>query len=122
MPAERQRRAEVVPLGRVVVDDVEDHLDAGAVQRLHHRLELVDLLADRARRVAVMRSEEPDGVVSPVVGQAALDEDPVVHELVHGHELHGGDAERPQVLEDGIVGEGQVRASDLRRDRRDGAS
>ena len=40
---ERQDRAQVVALGRVVVDDVEDHLDAGLVERPHHRLELGDL-------------------------------------------------------------------------------
>ena len=38
MPLQRQRRAELVALGRVVVDDVEDHFDAGGVQRAHHRL------------------------------------------------------------------------------------
>ena len=43
--AERQRRAEVVAFGGVVVDDVEDHLEAGVVQRPHHRLELGHLLA-----------------------------------------------------------------------------
>ena len=47
---ERQDRAEVVALGGVVVDDVEDHLDAGLVQRPHHRLELGDLLAVAAGR------------------------------------------------------------------------
>ena len=44
---------EVVALGGVVVDDVEDHLDAGGVERLHHRLELrlteVRSPADRPR-------------------------------------------------------------------------
>ncbi len=38
--AERQRRAQVIALGGVVVDHVEDDLDAGPVQRLHHGLEL----------------------------------------------------------------------------------
>ena len=38
--AQRQRRAELVALGGVVVDDVEDDLDAGRVQGAHHRLEL----------------------------------------------------------------------------------
>ena len=38
--AQRQRRAELVALGRVVVDDVEDHLDAGGVQAPDHHLEL----------------------------------------------------------------------------------
>ena len=38
----------VVALGGVVVDDVEDHLDARRVQRLHHLLELLHLLAPLA--------------------------------------------------------------------------
>ena len=45
MPRKRQRRPEVVALGGVVVDDVEDDLDAGLVQRAHHRLELGHLPA-----------------------------------------------------------------------------
>ena len=49
--AETERRAELIALGGVVVDHVEDHFDAGAMQRLHHRLELADLLArDRRTR------------------------------------------------------------------------
>ena len=42
---ERQRRAQVVALGGVVVDDVEDHLDPGRVHRLDHLLELLHLAA-----------------------------------------------------------------------------
>ena len=33
MPRKHQRRARLGALGGVVVDDVEDHLDAGGVQR-----------------------------------------------------------------------------------------
>jgi hypothetical protein len=48
----------VVALGGVVVDDVEDHLDAGRVQRLDHRLELLHLLAAVAvAGVGVLRGE-----------------------------------------------------------------
>ena len=39
----------------------------GLVQRLDHRLELGDLLATAAARVAVVRREEADRVVAPVV-------------------------------------------------------
>ena len=39
---EAEHRAQVVALGGVVVDDVEDHLDARAVERLDHPLELAD--------------------------------------------------------------------------------
>ena len=35
--AERQRRAELVAFGGVVVDDVENDLDAGRVQAADHR-------------------------------------------------------------------------------------
>ena len=43
--AQRQRRAHVIALGGVVVDHVQDDLDAGRVQGLHHGLELLHLLA-----------------------------------------------------------------------------
>ena len=40
MPLNDQRRPELVAFGGVVVDHVEDHLDAGLVQRLDGLLEL----------------------------------------------------------------------------------
>ena len=116
---ERQRRAEVVALGRVVVDDVEDHLDARLVQRHDHLLELGDLLAALAApRVVVVRREEADRVVAPVVAQALLDEVRVVHELVHGQQLDGRDAERRQVADRRRMGEAGVRAAQLLGDVR----
>ena len=45
--AEAQGGPRGIPFGGVVVDDVEDHLDAGAVKRLDEVAELVD----RAERV-----------------------------------------------------------------------
>ena len=47
--AHRQRRPQLVALGGVVVDHVEDHLDAGGVQRPHHHLELLHRLLRGAR-------------------------------------------------------------------------
>ena len=38
--AEGQGRAQLVALGRVVEDDIEDDLEAGRVQGRHHGLEL----------------------------------------------------------------------------------
>ena len=111
---ERQHRAQVVALGRVVVDDVEDHLDAGLVQGLHHLLELLHLLARLpARAVLVVGREEADRVVAPVVAQPVLDQHGVVHELVHGHELDRGDAEALQVVDDRRAGEARVGAAQL---------
>ena len=45
--AKTDRRTVLVPLGGMVVDDVEDNLDPGAVQRLDH----ISKLVERAERV-----------------------------------------------------------------------
>ena len=111
----------MVALGGVVVDDVEDHLDARLVQRPDHRLELGDLLAPLAGGgVLVVRGEEADRVVAPVVPQPALDEVGVVDELVHGQQLHGGDAEPGEVVDGGGVGQAGVGAALRLGDVRDG--
>ncbi|WP_220089816.1 hypothetical protein, partial [Lonsdalea populi] len=60
---------------------------------LDHLLELLDLLSQIARiGVLVVRGEEPDRVVAPVVAQPLLDEMAVLHELVDRHQLDRGDA------------------------------
>ena len=118
-PLEAQRRTEVVPLGRVVVDDIEDDFDPGVVQRPHHALELLHLLAElTGGRVSVVRREEPDRVVAPVVAEALVEQRVVVHELVHGHQLDGGDTDALVVLDHRRMGEGGVRAARVLRDVR----
>ena len=117
--AEGQCGPHVVTLGGVVVHHVEDDLDAGLVQCLHHRLELADLLtALPGRGVPVVRGQEPDRVVAPVVGQAARDQGFLRDELVHRHELHRGDPEPLQVRDNGRVPESGVAAALLGRDLR----
>ena len=92
--AERDRRTQLVALGGVVIDHVEDDLDVRLVQCLHHGLELGDLLAVLARGgVGVVRRQEADGVVAPVVGQTLVDQGGVLHELVHRQQFDCGDAE-----------------------------
>ena len=84
----------MVALGGVVVDDVENHFDAGAVQRLDHALELAHLLAVRARRrVERVRREIADRRVAPVVRQPATVEEALVDDVMHGEELDRGHAE-----------------------------
>ena len=116
---EAQARAQVVALGGVVVHDVEDDLDAGLVQPAHHGLELGDLGAEpRAARVLVVRGEEADGVVAPVVAQALVDQVAVVDELVDRHELERRDAQALEVLDDAVFGQCGVRAAALGRNAR----
>src|SRR4029434_4825515 len=57
--AEAQRRSVVIAFGRVVEHDIENHLDAGAMERLHEVAELVDR-TERigTRAVAAVRGEE----------------------------------------------------------------
>ena len=118
-PAEAQRGAELVALGGVVVDHVEDDLDVRLVQGPHHGLELLHLLAALAGGgVGVVRGEEADRVVAPVVRQALVEQRGVLHELVHGHELDRGHAEVGQVLDHARVRHRGVRAADLLRDAR----
>ena len=115
---EAERRPEVVALGGVVVDHVEDHLDAGRVHRLHHSLELLHLLSQAlcipgARGVRRLRCEEGQGVVAPVVVQSLVEQGAVLDELVHRHELEGGDAEPGQVGGDRGVRQAGVRPAQL---------
>ncbi len=104
----------MVALCGVVVDDVEDHLDPGSVQGADHALELLHLLAAlTGGRVGVLRSEERDGVVAPVVREPLVLECAVVDELVHGHEFDRGDAELLQVIDHGRVADSAVRSAKL---------
>ena len=61
--------------------------------------------------VAVVRGEEADRVVPPVVAQPALDEMRVVHELVDGHQLDGGDPEPGEVVDGCRVSQAGVGAA-----------
>ncbi len=83
------------------------------MQRLHHRLEF----AFRARggRVVLMRGEVPDRVVAPEVAQTLLDEMPVLHEVVHRHQLHRRNAETFQIVDDRRGRESRIGAAILRR-------
>ncbi len=82
------------------------------VQRPHHGLELLDLLAQLSgRRVLVVRGEEPDRVVAPVVAQALVEQGRVLHELVHGHQLDRGDPEVLEVLDDERMRDARVGAA-----------
>ncbi len=71
-------RAVLVAFGSVVVDHIEHDLETGRLQRRHHRAEFVDDAADariavlRAGGVARIRAEETDGVVTPIIREAAL--------------------------------------------------
>ena len=94
--AERQCGALVTPFRRVVVHDVENHLDARAVQRLHEVAELVDgTQRVPTRAVPGVGGEEGNRGVPPVVEEAGRGILRI--ELEHGQQLDGGDPEILQI-------------------------
>ena len=112
----------MVALGGVVVDDVEDHLDARAVQRLDHPLELAHLLAARAAgRVQRVRGEVADRAVAPVVRQPALVQEALVGDVVDRQQLDRGDAQALEVAERLVGGQAGVGAAQVLAHRRGGA-
>ena len=88
---EAERRSELVALGGVIVDHVEDHLEPGIVQVGDHLLELADRVAGGVARI---RREEADGIIAPEIRQPLLQQMVVVDELVDRQKLDRGDAER----------------------------
>ena len=98
--AHRERRPQLVALGGVVVDHVEDHLDAGGVHGPDHHLELLHGVLRNARcSIVGLGGEEAERVVAPVIGQPLLEQVAVVEVVVHRQELDGGDAQVVQVLD-----------------------
>ena len=93
---ERQRRAEFVAFGRVVVDHVHDHFESVRVEAVDHVLELVDV---RAVHVALVEREEADGVVAPIVGEALVGQERLVQEHLHRQQLDAGHAQVAQGAE-----------------------
>jgi hypothetical protein len=81
----------VVALGRVVEHHVEDHVEAGAVEGVDHRLELGHLAAGPAGadlgRIAVVGGEEADRCCIPSSSSAPAGRGRPRDALVHGQQL-----------------------------------
>jgi hypothetical protein len=94
--SEGEGRSELVALGGVVIDHVEVHRDVLCVQRRDHRLEL----GHRTGRIGRggepwVGSEEPEGVVAPVVAQTASKQKVFAHPVVDRQQLHGVHTQPP---------------------------
>ena len=84
------------------------------MERLDHLLELAHLAAAVVGRgVLGVRREEAVGVIAPVVAEAFVEQAGLVHELVHRHQLDGGDALLADRLEHGRRGEARVGAAQV---------
>ncbi len=108
---ERKGRAELVALGGVVVDDVQDHLEPAVVQAGDHLLELAQRIRDVGGIARVWR-EEADRIVAPIVLEAALEQERVVDERMDGQKLDGRHPERADVVDDRLRPEPGVEAAE----------
>ena len=71
----------------MVIDDVQDDFDAGAMQVYHHRFEFLHLApGDPAGAVPRVRSKVTDAIVPPVVAHTAICQNLVIYELVDRQE------------------------------------
>jgi hypothetical protein len=109
----------MIAFGGVVVHDIENHFDAGGVKRLDHLLEFADLTTTFAGAgVFVVWREKADRVVAPIIAESAVDQMPIVDELMHGHQFDGAHTERAEIVDGIRVRESGIRAAELRRDIR----
>ena len=95
-PLEAEGRAEFVAFGRVVEDDVEDHFDAriDAVRWTICLNSRTDAAGSRAGRVTVVRREERQRIVAPVVRPSQIHAPAGFHgELVDRHQFDRRHAE-----------------------------
>ena len=111
--AERQRRAEVIALGGVVIDHVEHYLDAGVVQPRYRGAERVERIV---LRIARLRREERQRVVTPVVRKLPFHQHSIIDQPVDRQQFDGGDAEPLEMVDHRRRAQPAIGAAPARRD------
>ena len=86
----------MIALGGMIVDNVQQHFEAGIMQSRDGGAKLVDRAV---LRVALLGREEGERVVAPVIDELAFDERAVVDKAVDRQQLDCGDAEPAQVAD-----------------------
>src|SRR5262249_40873527 len=116
-PAETLRGTGVVTLCRVIEHDIENDLDAGAMQRLHHVAKLVDG-PERILPCAVrlMRREERQRLIAPVVHASVTRRHGLRVELKHWQELERSDTQLLKIRD--LLDQAGICASSLLRHAR----
>src|SRR4030095_5675637 len=66
--AETECWTEMISFGSMIINNIENHFDAGGVKTAHHRFELDHLFPHLpAAGVLCMRRKKPDRIVTPVI-------------------------------------------------------
>ena len=112
-PAQSQGRPHLVAFTGVVVNHIQNHLDAGAVQRLDHLLELAHLLAlVAAGAVAGVGGKEIQRIVTPIVAQPGVREVARMSEvMMHRHQFDRSHVDRAQMRDGGGMRQAGVSAA-----------
>ena len=116
-PSPRERRALLATLAGMVEDHIDDHLDAGRMQRADHVTEFVanGATGRRCRGIARLRTEISQGVVAPVVNEAACLQVWFIMMLVHRQQAHRRNAESLQVGDRSGLRQTRIAAAQQRR-------
>ena len=72
----------MIPFGSVVVDNIQNDLDARRMQAADHRLKFIN--AARVTQIARLGREKADRVVPPVIAQTALGQMPIIKKGLNG--------------------------------------
>ena len=110
---EAQGRPHLVALGSMVVDHIQQHLDAGIMQALDHGFEFTQIAA---AQITWLRGKEAQGAITPVVAQPTVYQKTVIDEGVNRHQFHRGDAERLKMLDDFRVSQTGAGSTQVVRD------
>src|SRR5215472_12577005 len=83
-PTETKGWAKMISFAGVIVNDIKNNFDSGGVEAADHRFELGDLLAHLPTAgIFSMRSEKADRVVSPIIGEAVIDQEFIIGVRMH---------------------------------------
>src|SRR5215471_10324470 len=85
-----KRRAKFAALAGVVVDNVEENLDAGGVKPPHR---LTHFAGGAVTQIAWLGRKEPKCVVAPVIAQSPFQKAAILKKSLHGHQLDRSYAE-----------------------------
>ncbi len=95
----------------MVIDNVEDDLDAGGVQTADHGLELTLHAFAADGSVPGIGREEAKCVVAPVIDATPFNEERIVDGVVDREEFQSGDTKFLEVIDAGGRGEAGVGAA-----------
>ncbi len=100
----------MVALGCVIIDHIENDLDAMSMKFPHHVAKTQQALRTKVTRFG---DEKPDCVVAPVIAQSALDQKAIINEGMHWQQFDGGDAKLLQMLQHRLRGQPFISAFDI---------